>query len=368
MFNTSLYKSKFIFANFGVCKITKHQNLLEDKHLRILQKRITTSRQILVTSHRHPDGDAIGSILSLYHFLKPLEKKIYLVVPDDYPDFLKWLPGTDDIYIYESQRKKVDALIQETDLIFALDYNDFSRTEQMEAKLKGAEAFKVLIDHHPQPNDEQFDILFSEVNYSSTAEIMFNIFTRLNISAEINKDCANSLYAGIMTDTGSFSHSVNRPELFEAVASLIRKGVDAERVNRNIYDTYSESRLRLLGFSLSERMKVLPEYATAYIYLSQADIKRFNYRDGDAEGLVNYGLSIKGINFSVLMKEREGVVRLSLRSKEGFSVNEFARDNFEGGGHKKAAGANSYLSLQDTIEKFESLLPKYKKQLNALSE
>jgi len=368
LFKISLYQSKFIFANFGVYNTTKQHNFLKDKDLHILQNKITEARQILVTSHRNPDGDAIGSILSLYHFLKPLGKKINLAVPDDYPEFLKWLPGTDRVCIYENQRQKVDAVIQESDLIFALDYNDFSRTDQMESVLKASEAFKVLIDHHPYPNANQFDLLFSEVNYSSTAEIMFSILTRLAFSAAIDKDCATALYAGIMTDTGSFSYSVNRPELFETVASLVRIGVDAERVNRNIYDTYSESRLRLLGFSLSERMRVIPEYATAYIYLSQEDMKRFNYRDGDAEGLVNYGLSIKGINLSVLMKERDGVVRLSLRSKEGFSVNEFARENFDGGGHEKAAGANSYASLQDTIRKFESLLPKYRKQLNSLSE
>lgn len=186
----------------------------------------------------------------------------------------------------------------------------------------------------------------------------------MKLDAYLDRDAASALYTGIITDTGSFSYSIGRPEVFETVAQLMRFGVEPEKISQQIYDTYSESRLRLLGYCLSQRMKVLQQYATAYIYLTQEDMDHFNYQDGDAEGLVNYGLSIKGINMSVLMKERDGVVRMSLRSKEGFSVNTFARRHFEGGGHQKAAGANSYMSLQDTIKKFEALLPHYQEQLN----
>lgn len=341
---------------------------MKNKEIDILRSKIKEANNVVVTTHRHPDGDAIGSTLGLYHFLKESGKRLTLIVPDDYPTFLKWLPGSDEILIHEQQAKKADREIVNADLIFALDYNHFGRTEQMEKKLTSASCFKVLIDHHPQPDNQEFDLSFSREDYSSTAEILFTLLQSMNSLGNIDQHSATAFYAGIMTDTGSFSYSVNRPELFENVAELIRRGADAEKINRNIYDTYSESRLRLLGYSLSERMKVIPEYSTAYIYLTQEDMKRFNYRDGDAEGLVNYGLSIKGINFSALIKEHEGVVRMSLRSKEGFSVNKFARDNFDGGGHQKAAGANSYLGLEDTIKKLESLLPKYEKQLNALKE
>lgn len=341
---------------------------MKNKEIDILRSKIKEANNVVITTHRHPDGDAIGSTLGLYHFLKKSGKRLTLIVPDDYPTFLKWLSGSDEILIHEQQAKKADREIVNADLIFALDYNHFSRTEQMEKKLTSASCFKVLIDHHPQPDNQEFDLSFSREDYSSTAEILFTLLQSMSSLGNVDQHAATSFYTGIMTDTGSFSYSVNRPELFENVAELIRRGADAEKINRNIYDTYSESRLRLLGFCLSERMKVIPEYSTAYIYLSQEDMKRFNYSDGDSEGLVNYGLSIKGINFSALIKEHEGVVRMSLRSKEGFSVNKFARDNFDGGGHQKAAGANSDLGLEDTIRKLESLLPKYKKQLNALTE
>lgn len=333
-----------------------------------LKEWMQQSRKVVITTHKHPDGDAIGSMLGLYHFLRVTGANIHLIVPDDYPSFLKWLPGSDTILIYEKHASAADKYIAGADLIFALDFNDFSRTEQMEKKLKKAKARKVMIDHHPEPDKESFDLVYSWPEFSSTAEIIYTLCRSLESVNTFDKPAATALYAGIVTDTGAFSYSVNRPELFETVARLIRLGVDAEKISRNIYDTYSESRLRLLGYSLSNRMKVIHEYATAYIYLTRKDMEYFNYQDGDTEGLVNYGLSIKGINFSVLMKENQGVVRLSMRSKESFSVNQFARNHFDGGGHEKAAGANSYLSLSDTIKKFESLLPQYKEQLTSIKE
>ena len=338
------------------------------KNLDFLKAKIQQAREIVLTSHRHPDGDAIGSILGVYHFLRDTGAHLHLIVPDNYPSFLKWLPGSDNILIYEKQASTADSYIAKADLIFALDYNDFSRTEKMEKKLKKAAAYKVMIDHHPEPDAESFDLIYSWPGYSSTAEIVYTLCQSMEPLSKLDKPAAIALYAGILTDTGSFSYSVNRPELFETVARLLRLGIDAEKISRNIYDTYSESRLRLLGYSISNRMKVISDLATVYIYLTQQDMEYFNYQDGDTEGLVNYGLSIKGINFSVLMKENPDVVRLSMRSKEGFSVNQFARTHFDGGGHEKAAGANSYMSLSDTIKKFESLLPQYKNQLTSINE
>ncbi|MCF8307634.1 MAG: bifunctional oligoribonuclease/PAP phosphatase NrnA [Bacteroidales bacterium] len=338
------------------------------KNLDTLKAKIQQSQEIVLTSHRHPDGDAIGSMLGLYHFLRITGANLHLIVPDNYPSFLKWLPGSDNILIYENQASTADSYITRADLIFALDYNDFSRTEKMEKKLKKASAYKVMIDHHPEPDTEAFDLVYSWPGYSSTAEIIYTLCHSIDTLNKLDKPAAIALYAGILTDTGSFSYSVNRPELFETIAQLLRLGIDAEKISRNIYDTYSESRLRLLGYSITHRMKVLGDLATVYIYLTQEDMEYFNYQDGDTEGLVNYGLSIKGINFSVLMKENPGVVRLSMRSKEGFSVNQFARTHFDGGGHEKAAGANSYMSLSDTIKKFESLLPQYKNQLTSINE
>lgn len=340
---------------------------MEFKNLSTLASHIKDARHIVITTHRHPDGDAIGSSLGLYHVLKKITDRVDVIVPDNYPSFLKWMTGSDIIHIHEHQQNTADELIKSAELIFSLDYNQLHRTQAMEKALNQAKAPKVLVDHHPGPKVSEFDFIYSEEHFSSTAEIVYKLLIALELDTYLDKDAATALYAGILTDTGSFSYSIGRPEVFETAGQLVRLGVEPEMVSQQIYDTYSESRLRLLGYCLSQRMKVFPEYATAYIYLTREDMERFNYQDGDAEGLVNYGLSIKGINLSVLLKEKDDVVRMSLRSKEGFAVNTFAREHFEGGGHQKAAGANSYMSMQDTIKKLEALLPQYKEQLNRIN-
>lgn len=322
--------------------------------------------RIVITSHTRPDGDAVGSSVALHHYLTAKGYTAQVILPDKFPAFLQWIQGSDNILIYDKHKQQADKAIREAGLLFCVDYNDLSRTNGMEKVLKASEAFKVMIDHHPDPDLEAFNLAFSYPSCSSTSEIIYYLIAQFQDTDYICKHVAEALFAGILTDTGSFRHSSTSRETFEAAAHLIEKGVDVALINHRVYDTYSEMRLRLLGFCLSERLVVFPEYSTAYIYLTKADLDRFNHRQGDTEGLVNYGLSVEGINFAALFTERNGEIRLSLRSKKEFSVNDFARQHFDGGGHDRAAGATSSRSMADTIAYFESLLPQYKEQLNVL--
>ncbi len=324
---------------------------------------LTPEKKILITAHSNPDGDAIGSSLALFHFLTDLKYQVHVAVPNDYPSFLSWMPGIDQITVYKHHEKKVIKLAVEADIIFCLDFNGLKRVEKMQTIFEKSKADRILIDHHPQPEVSSFKYLISITKTSSTSEIVYGFITKMAGKSGLSKMIADCLYVGIATDTGSFSYSCNYPETFMVVAELVRQGIDTERIHRLVYDTYSESRMRLLGFSLFERMKVLPQYGTAYIALSKEDLHRFNFQIGDNEGLVNYALSIDGISLAVLFTEKDSFIRMSLRSKGKFSVNDFVRKHFEGGGHKNAAGGNSYLSLEETLAKFEQLLPDYQENL-----
>lgn len=324
---------------------------------------LTPEKKILITAHANPDGDAIGSALALFHFLSASGYQVKVVVPNDFPSFLSWMPGINQIVVYKHHEKEVIKMAVQADIIFCMDYNGLKRVEKMQTIFDKSKAERILIDHHPHPEVASFQYLFSKTNTSSTSEMVYDFITRMAGLEGISKEIADCLYVGIATDTGSFSYSCNYPETFHVVAELVRKGIDTEKIHRLVYDTYSESRMRLLGFSLSEKMKVLTEYGTAYIALSKEDLRRFNFQIGDTEGLVNYPLSIDGISMAVLFTEKEQFIRMSLRSKGKFSVNEFVKKHFEGGGHKNAAGGNSYLSLEETLKKFEELLPAYQEDL-----
>lgn len=324
---------------------------------------LKNSKKIVITTHTNPDGDAIGSSLGLYHYLKNKGMEVQVVVPNKYPEFISWLPGNNDIVTYEDTPKKARAIILESELIFHLDYNAIDRAGSLKVVLAECTATKVMIDHHPNPKEDDFNFLFSSTETSSTAELIYDFIYELDDNDPLNKDIASCLYVGIMTDTGSFSFSCNRPETFEVTAKLLETGIDGEWIHRMVYDTFSENRLRLLGFSLSEKLLVMPEFATAIISLSRAELQRFKYQVGDTEGIVNYALSINGINMAVLLTERKDRIRLSFRSKGNFPVNDIARTYFQGGGHKNAAGGDSFEPLDKTIEKLLGLLPEYKDAL-----
>ncbi|MCF8304609.1 MAG: DHH family phosphoesterase [Bacteroidales bacterium] len=338
------------------------ENLTQHQRQQLLEL-LSTPKNIAIVTHANPDGDAIGSSLAMYRFLQKKQHQTTLIVPNRFPDFLAWLPQSDEIQIVDREPKKCKNSVEEADLIICLDFNAIDRVERFSKTLGQAKAPKLLIDHHLQPEYKSFDYVISTINISSTAELLYDFIHTLGFHDLIDKQIAESIYVGMMTDTGSFSYACNYEKTFIIVADLIKTGIDVEEINTRVYDNYSESRMRLLGFCLSERLVVLREYNTAYIYLTAEDLKRFNYQRGDTEGVVNYTLSLKGVNLGVLITQREGKIRLSMRSKGDFSVNRFAREHFQGGGHKNAAGGDSYLSMEETIRKFEEILPLYQEAL-----
>jgi len=330
--------------------------------LKIVKQLLETPSGIVVTSHYNPDGDALGSSLAMCDYLQKKGHEVSLILPNDFPDFLSWMPGIDKAVVYFHKSKTADELIAKASIIFCLDYNAISRVNLFADKLFEAKGTKILIDHHLQP-ENHFDYSFSVVNTSSTSELIFDFIEAMDDYSLLDRNMAINLYVGIMTDTGSFSFACNYPHTYEVVSKLVQKGVDTERVHRLVYDTYSEGRMRLLGFCLSERMIVLHESATAYIWLKKSDMERFGFKPGDTEGVVNYALSIKDISFAALFTEKSDRIRISFRSKGNFSVNDFARDHYQGGGHRNAAGGDSFVSMELTLSGFEELLPRYKDNL-----
>jgi len=324
-----------------------------------LQKFFTEKRNIVLVSHSNPDGDAVGSSLALYNYFLNYNHEVNVILPNNFADYLAWMKGSEKILIYNSKQKACDLLIDNADVIFCLDFNALNRVEKLEESLRKAKAKKVLIDHHLQPELDSFEYIFSEIKVSSTAELVYDFITALDNEKTIDAEIASCIYAGIMTDTGSFSYSCNYEKTYKITASLLKLGIDAEEIHHLIYDTFSENRLRLLGFCLSEKLTVINELSAAYIVLSKKELRRFNYQVGDTEGIVNYALSINNIKLAALFTEREGKVRISFRSKGNVDVNVFARTYFEGGGHRNASGATSHLSLDETIKKFEESIKDY---------
>lgn len=344
---------------------TRTKTALNEEFINRIEELIRSSKRILITGHHNPDGDAIGSVLAMHLFLKNRGIQSQCMVPGEFPDFLNWMPSIEKISIFSKENR--EDLISRADLIFCLDYNSLHRTGKMADPLIRSNAVKVLIDHHPEPNLSQFDLCYSETITSSTSELIFNFIEGLGGEKIIDKKIAECLYVGIMTDTGSFSYACNSSRTFRIVARLLETGLNAEYVHRQVYDNYSEARLRLLGFSLSEKLVVLRDLSSAYISLGMDELRKFDYKEGDTEGIVNYALSIDGIKVAVLMTERKNKIRLSFRSKGNFPVNEIARDHFEGGGHLNAAGGDSYLSMVETVSKLESILAHYKDRIEQSS-
>ena len=331
---------------------------MDSVQFNIIRNKLAASSGIIITTHYNPDGDAIGSSLALYLILSRLGYKVSVIVPNDFASFLKWLPGTDHVNIYETNEIACNALISKADVIFSLDYNALSRVKLFSDKLSDSKATKILIDHHVDPSSE-FDFVHSRTTISSTCELLYEFITGIGYVNRIDKEIAECLFVGIMTDTGSFSYASNYSQTYEITASLIKLGIDAEKIHRSVYDTYSENRMRLLGFCLSDRLVVNLKYKTAYIWLTQKDLARFDHHVGDTEGVVNYALSIEGVTLAALFTERDDRIRISFRSKGEFSVNEFARKHYAGGGHRNAAGGDSFLGIAEALKEFEDLLPTY---------
>jgi phosphoesterase RecJ-like protein len=328
-----------------------------------LKELLSSPSKILITTHHKPDADALGSSLALRGYLLKKGHTVSVVTPTDYPAFLNWMSGNDEVIIFEGNEAKANKLCEEADIIFCLDFNALSRINKFGESVRKAKAKKVLIDHHLEP--ENFaDFSFSDINSAATAQLVYEIITNLGDNKLIDIPIGECIYAGIMTDTGSFRHPSTNKQVHLITAELIDKGVNTSRVHQLIYDNNTETRLRFLGFALSEKLVVLKEFHTAYMTLNGNELSRFDSKTGDTEGLVNYALSISGVTMAAVIIERPDGIKMSFRSNGEFSVNDFARKHFEGGGHKNAAGGRSSLSLKETEKKFLSVLPQYKEELS----
>lgn len=325
---------------------------------------LNSAKNIVLISHLNPDGDAFGSALGMYCFLKNLSvETVTYISPTDYADFLTWMPHSDKILVYDQKNKEVaDNLITTADMIFCLDFSSVSRMKEMQSVVINAKGKKIIIDHHEQP--ESFaDLLFWDQQASSTCELVIRFIEDLGQSDLIDQETATCLYTGLLTDTGSFKYSSTTPQVHKIASFLLEKGVNPTEVNRKLFDNNTIDRLQFLGYVLNKKMVYLPEFRVCYIALTEKELKKYNSKSGDTEGIVNYGLSIAGVVVSAIFIEKEGIIKISFRSIHDFSVADIARDYFEGGGHKNAAGGKSKTSLEQTVDKFVNLLPFYKNKI-----
>ncbi len=321
------------------------------------------SNNIVIVTHYNPDGDAMGSSLALYNYLYKIGKKVTVITPNDYPEFLHWLYGNKKVVEYSKESKKAASLIAKSDLIFTLDFNNYSRLEGLGELLKNSTAKKIIIDHHQQP-DNYADLYYHDVKACSTCELVYEFIVGLGGKNLIDKNIAACLYTGIMTDTGSFRFDSVTSQTHLILSELLATGLKPSDIHTSVYDTYSENRVKLLGYCLTEKMVVIPDLYTAYISLSEKELQKFNHQKGDTEGIVNYPFSIKGIKFCAFFSEGDGKIKISFRSKGKFDVNQFARKYFNGGGHINAAGGRGNTNdLNETIAEFLKLLPLHKKAI-----
>ena len=336
---------------------------MNSTEIKDLKSLLASPKKIVIVPHKNPDGDAIGSTVALYNFLKSKQHDAVVNAPNEYPEFLKWVPGQEDVLIFEKNTEKATQLISDAEVIFTLDFNHFSRTGMMEEVLAKTETTYVMIDHHQQP-DDYAKFTYSDVSCSSTCEMVYNFIEMLDETDKISPEIASALYLGIMTDTGSFRFSSTTSKTHRVIANLIDKGAKNANIHQDTFDNSSYERMQLLGVALNN-MKVFSEYKTAYITLSQEELDKHNFKKGDTEGFVNYSLGIKGIIFAAIFIENKAdkIIKISLRSKGDFDVNQFARKHFEGGGHINAAGGKSDLNLKETTQKFEQLLADYENEL-----
>lgn len=313
--------------------------------------------------HQKPDGDAMGSALALFHFLRKIGHNATVVSPTNWAKFLNWMPGCNEVVDFEAQIQKATALAENADILFCLDFNAMHRTKKMETLLLGIKCVKVLIDHHEQPAEEHFDYGVSNILKSSTCEMVYDFIVKSPFADKLDLDMAACIYTGIMTDTGSFRFGITSAQTHQAVAHLKELGLNHSIIHENIYDNFLETRLRFIGNALLNRLDVLYEYNTAVMAISRYDLIKYQIQTGDTEGLVNYLLTIEGIKLGALLIDRAEERKWSFRSKGDFDVNELARNHFEGGGHKNAAGGRSSDTLEESLKKFKEVLKLYEKQL-----
>ncbi|MDZ4839988.1 MAG: DHH family phosphoesterase [Bacteroidota bacterium] len=314
--------------------------------------------KIALVMHSKPDGDAMGSALAMMHYLRHFGHLVEVVVPSDIGEFLAWLPGIEHSILYTKHRDQCNNVLREAELIFCLDFSQMQRVEYMEQAMMKTTAPICMLDHHIGPQGFDNYRLWRE-EASATAELVYEFITTISPQYQLSTDVATCIYTGLMTDTGSFRFSSVSPAVHEIVASLLRTGMDHTIVHQSIYDTFNENRLRFFGHCFKEKMVIMPEFRTAYIYVSLAELKEYSITTGDTEGLVNYPLSLTGIIFVGLIIERDGIVKVSMRSKGEFPANEFAGKYFNGGGHYNAAGGSYKPNLEEAVEVFVNGVNEY---------
>ena len=331
---------------------------MNEKDILAIQELLASPKKIAIIPHRSPDGDAMGSTLGLYHFLLKLNHQPVVIAPNEFPEFLAWLPSSKTVLVYENDRVNCTKILNEAELVFTLDFNALHRTGEMEQVLSKLSAPMIMIDHHQLP-DSYATFTYSDTSFGSTCEMIYNFISFLNQKPLIDKTIATCLYTGILTDSGGFRFPKTTGTTHRIVAEFIDLGVENTEIPNLLFDNNSYDRLQLLGRAL-QNMKVFFDKKTSYISLSQKELDEFKYVKGDTEGIVNYGLTIKGIVFAAIFIEHrdENIIKISFRSQGEFDVNQFARDHFNGGGHINAAGGKSYDSLANTIKKFEHIISK----------
>ena len=330
-----------------------------------IKKLLSTPKKVVIVPHKNPDGDAMGSTLGLSQYLKKIGHSSTVIAPNDYPEFLKWIPGNKEVIIHEIDNTISEELISSADVIFTLDFNALHRCGEMGTPISNAKAVKIMIDHHQQP-DSYADYVYSDITMCSTCQMVYHFIEKMEDLHLIDTSIGEALYTGIMTDTASFRFPLTTSTTHKVIAHLIDIGVDKSKIHNAVYDTNSFGRLQLLGCAMNN-LRFLENHSTAYITLTNKELDVHRFKKGDTEGLVNYGLSLKGVKLAAIFIEhkQEGIIKISFRSKGSFDVNKFARKHFNGGGHNNASGGRSDLNLEDTIIKFTDLLTEYKLELNS---
>jgi len=334
-------------------------NIKDKSQIDLLKSKINNSQKLVIVPHNNPDGDALGSSLGLCNVLKNMNKTVSVIAPNEFPDFLNWMHGVEDIIIYDKHVKKATQLVKESDLVIFLDFNALSRIKNMQKLFEEDDTPRVMIDHHPFPEANTAELQISVPEASSTCELLFHILTEAGFKSFVSKEAAECIYTGIMTDTGSLNYNSSRPETYLIVADLLRMGIDKEHIHHMIFHNNSFDRMRLLGHALGEKMERILEFNAAFISLSQAELTRFNFKPGDTEGFVNQALWIEGVKLSAMFTEKSNLIKISFRSRGGFPANKFSELYFNGGGHFNAAGGESKLSLPDTILRFKTVLKEF---------
>lgn len=336
--------------------------LLSQEELFELMRIVQSCRRIVICAHRGPDGDAVGSCLGWAEYLTHLGKQVKVVLPNPFPDFLRWLPNSHTIQFYAKHEKEARQIIQDADLIFCLDFNALDRLQEMRDAVAKSSADKVIIDHHLNPDREMARMTISHPEACATSELVFRLIHQLGGFEQMTRLGATCIYTGMMTDTGGFTYSSSRPEIYEVISLLLSKGIDKDKIYRNVFNVYSVDRIRLTGYILYEKLQFLADNHASLFTLTREEMKRFNFIRGDAEGLVNMPLQVKGMRLSISLREdtERDVVRVSLRSVDDFPCNKMAEEFFNGGGHPNASGGELPFPLSDAVETAQKAIEAYR--------